>query len=727
VWITAAGMSGIVFTMRFLGWLQVAELAAYDQLFRLRPPEPTDDRIVIVTIDDDDINKLEDWPMTDEKMANLLEILRSYEPRAIGLDIYRDLPVGEGNAALVDVFNSTPNLIGIEKLADKVSIGVQPPEQLLEQDQIGFNNIVLDPDGRVRRSLLFWTVQGQPRESFALKLASLYLEHQGIEPESSPEGYLQLGNTVFPMLGAHDASYVNPDTGGYQILVNFRGSAHSFHRVSLRQVLAGEADPSLFRDRIVLIGSTANSLQDFVLTPYSGDNVSKIDLMSGVELHANFISQILSAVLDGRSLLQGWPEPLEWVWIVGWAVFGSSVSWMLRSPLRISMVVLASTGGLMVTAYAAFLAGWWIPVVPCLITLYGSAIAITGYLAHLEEELQKSKEFLYSVINTIPDPVFVKDRQHRWIVLNEAYSRFVGYPVEELLEKNEFDVLPQEQAQHFWEQENLIFHSGEQNEIEEQITDMRGYTYHIATKRSLHKDSAGNVLLVGVMRDITQRKRIESELRRTTEELARSNAELKQAGDNLRQMAYHDVLTGLPNRKLLEDQLRTALIATRTHHKLVAVLFLDLDGFKLINDSYGHKIGDLLLQAVANRLIGCLRASDTVARLGGDEFVVVLPGMPDPKSVVIVAEKILKTLSTNFALEDKIIQLTTSIGVSLYPLDTEEEDLLLIQADGAMYRAKECGKNRYAFSEAVEATYLQNHEAPHNLEPDKSLVDQQND
>jgi diguanylate cyclase (GGDEF)-like protein/PAS domain S-box-containing protein len=698
VWLTSVGVAGSVLALRLLGLLQPIELAALDQLFGLHPTEPFDDRIVIIEINDQDIHQIKAWPIPDRVMADLLQRVRSQQPSAIGLDIYRDIPIEPGHQELQEVFETTPNLIGIEKLTDLYSAGVQPPEKLADQNQIGFNNVVVDADGRVRRALLYWSVDGKNHTSFALSLAGIYLKSQGITPQPAAVNpkYLQLGQGVFRMFQSNDGGYVRSNAGGYQILSNFH-RIQSFKTVSVRDVLAGQVDPQMFHNRIVLIGSTASSLRDFFYTPFSRGSSDSAPRMAGVVLHANFIHQILEAALEGRSPIQVWAKPWEWLWIFVWSWIGASLTRKTRSPGQSALIVLFAAGSLVGICLLLFLGGWWLPLVPPLLTLGGSVITVTWYLAHLEEELKKSKEFLNSVINTIPDPVFVKNRNHNWIVLNDAYCRLIGYPLEMLLEKSDYDFFSSTQAIAFWQQDDLTFNTGIEQETEETFTDARGMTYLIATKRSLHKDAAGNLFLVGVIRDITQRKRVEEDLRRTAADLVRSNAELRQAEDQLRQMAYHDGLTGLPNRKLLHDRLVQSVERVQSHGQIMALLFLDLDGFKRINDSHGHMTGDLLLKAVAQRLIGCLRSSDTVARLGGDEFVVMLPAVPTVQDVVRVADKIIHTLAQNFVLQGKTIAVTTSIGISLYPLDSQEIDNLMVKADLAMYQAKKLGKNRYEF------------------------------
>ncbi len=701
VWIAASAIAGTILGIRAAGFLQTWELSTLDLFFRMRPAEVVDDRIVIVGMDEEDIRQF-NWPIADQKMARLLQMIQAAQPQAIGLDIYRDLPVEPGYAELMNAFRTIPNLVGIEQLKDLSGSGVEPPPALSQLDQVGFNNVVYDADRKIRRSVLYWNRNGKGKaeESFALKLALLYLQPRGIEavevPRSKPKT-LQLGKAVFPPIKPNAGVYAQADTGGYQILVNYRGTTGHFRTVKMREVLTGDVPLQLFRDRIVLIGSTATSLKDFSATPYS--SWQKLPaFMAGVEIQANFISQILSAALEGRTLLKPLPEPIEWAWVWVWAVVGTGLSWKLRSTKRTAIAIGLSSIVLGGVSWGAFWVGWIVPLVPNLLALFGSGVAVISYIAHSQEELKRSKEFLHRVINSIPDPVFVKDERHRWVVLNEAYSRFLGKPIEELIEKSDHDVFPEHEADVFQQQDELVFRYEHELEHEEEFTSIDGVTYHIATKRSLHKDSAGNLFLVGVIRDITHRKTVEDELRRTTVELSRSNAELRLSQDRLSYLANHDALTGLPNRNFLSERLEQCLEWAKENDQKLALLFLDLDGFKKINDTLGHSVGDLLLQAVSKRLTGCLRTSDTVARLGGDEFVVLLPTIPDEQDVVTVAEKILSTLAQSFAISGQTLSVTTSIGIGIYPTHTMELEGLMEMADAAMYEAKRSGKNQFVFA-----------------------------
>jgi diguanylate cyclase (GGDEF)-like protein/PAS domain S-box-containing protein len=156
-------------------------------------------------------------------------------------------------------------------------------------------------------------------------------------------------------------------------------------------------------------------------------------------------------------------------------------------------------------------------------------------------------------------------------------------------------------------------------------------------------------------------------------------------------LAQHDFLTDLPNRLLLNDRITQAISLSRRHGKHLAVLFLDLDGFKYINDALGHEIGDKVLKLVAQRLVGCVRASDTVSRHGGDEFVILLSEVADPGDAAFIAEKILAALAMPYAISERNVHLSASIGISIYPQDGDDADALIKSADAAMYQAKRKG------------------------------------
>lgn len=389
----------VVFTLRLTGLLQLLELATLDQLFTLRPQEAVDQRIVIVTIDEPDIEKLRQYPISDAKLAQLINNLKQYRPSAIGLDIYRDLPTPPGEAALDRVFATTPNLIGVQKASNSQdSKPVAAPPALKQRDQVGANDLLLDPDGKVRRIFLAVDEQpGQPVFSFGFKLAYQYLEQRGIPSNLTPDGNIFAGKAVFKPFESNDGGYVRVQSSGYQVLINYRGEIQHFQTIGVMDVLENRIPPDLIRDRIVLIGNIAESHKDLFYTPVGSYLLKPPVRMPGVVIHANLVSQILSSAIDGRQLIHTLPEWAEWIWIIGWIAIGAVLSWQQRQTTggttllllkRFRLTLAASL--LLASVYLAFLAGWWISLVPALMGFTGAAFSIVGYLAHNAAEMRRT-------------------------------------------------------------------------------------------------------------------------------------------------------------------------------------------------------------------------------------------------------------------------------------------------------------------------------------------------
>jgi diguanylate cyclase (GGDEF)-like protein/PAS domain S-box-containing protein len=169
----------------------------------------------------------------------------------------------------------------------------------------------------------------------------------------------------------------------------------------------------------------------------------------------------------------------------------------------------------------------------------------------------------------------------------------------------------------------------------------------------------------------------------------------RRAEERVEFQAYHDMLTGLPNRLLLRDRLSVAMAHAQRRRQHLALMFLDLDHFKLINDTLGHSAGDRLLQDLAQRLSGCIRQDDTVARVGGDEFTLLFPGLGKGLDAVRMAQKVLKSIAQPFFLDGQELHVTASVGIAIYPEDGKDAEGLMSNADGAMYRAKDLGRNNY--------------------------------
>ena len=371
----ALGVTALILLLRFSGLLQGLEWNLLDQFFRWRPLEPRDARIILVTIDESDLTKVGQWPIPDRVLAQAIAKIKAQNPRAIGLDIYRDLPVEPGHKDLVRLFQSTPNLFGVEKVVEP---RIAPPPTLSQRHQIGFTDQVVDGDGKVRRALLsVRRSDGDVRDSLASKLAQQYLKAEGVNIEESGGKQVRLGKAIFHRFEGNDGGYVRAKSGGYQVLLNFRGPQANFSTVSLEQVLKNQVPLNSFRSRLVIVGATAESLNDLFNTPYSGNWFSSPQPMAGVFLHANIASQIISAALEGRPLLRTGEEPLEWLWILAWAGVGAAVSWWFKSFPGLMSSILLACGGLLAGCYLVFLGSWWVPAVPSLMALLGAAVVLS--------------------------------------------------------------------------------------------------------------------------------------------------------------------------------------------------------------------------------------------------------------------------------------------------------------------------------------------------------------
>ncbi len=392
-------VAGLVILLRMIGLFQSFEWAAYDQYMRLRPALPTDSRIVIVGLTEADVREIGQAIVPDAIYADVIKKVRSQSPRAIGLDIYRDLPVEPGHDELTNIFSTTPNLVGIQKVVGSTGIGkVAPPPTLAALGQVGANDLVTDADNTVRRGLLsVQTANGETTYSFSLYLALLYLEAEGIGPEMVSRDTWWLGKTLFEPFEANDGGYIRADAKGYQQLLNYRGADQAFAHVSVSDVLNDRIPPDWATDKIVMIGAVGDSLRDSVYTPHSSGLLSLPKQMAGVEVHANLTSQIVDAALEGRSLIRSWPEGVEWLWILAWSGIGSGAAQMSLTPRRrkqgmvIGAIAGTSSGlALLGSTYGLFLGGWWVPVVPAMVAMASSAMGAIAYFAHSASDIRRT-------------------------------------------------------------------------------------------------------------------------------------------------------------------------------------------------------------------------------------------------------------------------------------------------------------------------------------------------
>jgi CHASE2 domain-containing sensor protein len=380
-------VTGFIAGIRQLGWLEPLELDVYDRMVQLRPELPPDPRLLMVEITEADLQQLNRPTPSDQDVAQVVANLLEHQPTAVGLDLYRDLPQEPGQEALLEQLQN-PRTIAIMNLGGENTARIPPPPGV-PPERVGFNDFPVDSDGVVRRNLMFASLDNESYTSFSLRLALQYLAQQGVAPQPSDQqpAYMQVNDVVFPFLKPNSGGYQGADTAGYQIMLDYRSAEHLAQTVSFTDVLNGNFDPSWVTDRVVLIGTTAPSGKDLFDTPYTLGQ-RKDYQMAGVTVHGQMVSQLLSAVLDGRSLIWFWPEWGELLWIALWAATGSAVAWFIHHPLRLSMVIIVAIGALSATTWILFTQNAWIPIVApgmALIMAGGATVAYRAYLIQTQQ------------------------------------------------------------------------------------------------------------------------------------------------------------------------------------------------------------------------------------------------------------------------------------------------------------------------------------------------------
>ncbi|UBF26897.1 CHASE2 domain-containing protein [Kovacikia minuta CCNUW1] len=389
VLLAGVATSLLVLAARLAGILQPLELKAFDHLMRSRPPESPDPHLLIVELTEEDIqaqiqrNEKGRGKLSDDSLSLLLKKLEPYQPRLIGLDLYRDFKVDERLPDLAKRLQQSDRLIFICKTPEVakgqvVASGTKPPPEV-PIDRVGFSDVLLDPDDVVRRQLV---VQGlvpnapcATTQSFSFLLARRYLELEKgkdfpIKDPLTAEGTLQLGGVIFPRLGRFAGGYQGIDDAGFQLLLNYRAPdrdpAKIATSITLAKILQDQLSPEemkAFKNRIVLIGSTSFVTgKDYLATPYQ--------TIPGVKIQAQMISQLLSAVLENRPLLQVLPRWVDVLWISLWSAVGGVIVYYFRSPLRLGIASGIAIAGLYLSCLGGLILGHlWIPLIPSAIAL----------------------------------------------------------------------------------------------------------------------------------------------------------------------------------------------------------------------------------------------------------------------------------------------------------------------------------------------------------------------
>ena len=315
-----------------------------------------------------------------------------------------------------------------------------------------------------------------------------------------------------------------------------------------------------------------------------------------------------------------------------------------------------------------------------------NAKKVASLMQAARQDLAESQELLRTIIDTVPVRIFWKDRDSKYLGCNTLFAKDAGLSDQnELIGKSDFDLVWKNEAQGYIDDDKLVIDSGQEKiAYEEQQTHSDGSVIWLNTSKTPLTDEDKNVIgILGTYIDVTKQKE--------------AMLTIQKAKDELGYQAEHDILTGLPNRTLYFDRLHQAIKkASRTNTK-VGVVFIDLDRFKDINDSFGHETGDKVVQQLGERIVQQLRKVDTIARFGGDEFIVLIEDITDITNLSEVLHKLIQSMEVPFNIDHHSLHLTLSAGVSLYPDNGESAEILIRNADTAMYRAKDDGRNTFNF------------------------------
>ena len=431
-------------TFNSLGWLQISERKLYDFYLRLRPQESQEQNIIIVGLNERDIKKF-GFPLDDKTLATLLTKIKAQNPRVIGLDLHRNVNISpRNNEQLDDIFSSTPQLIGVEKTdgGNRNYQSISPPIELEKLGQTGASEIIEDGEsGIVRRGYLYVqkSSESEMLPSFAGAIALKYLEEDNIFPTGYGENnYLKLGNAVFPMLQSNRLFYASSAIDNYQTIINYQSRSDKLLQVSVSEVLENKVADNFFQDRIVLIGTTAETIKDIYTTPYDYDAVN-FGFSYGVEIHANLVSQLINSALNNRVVIKFLPMYWQYGGMLFLLIAASFVSWCLYYQQEFSnqkktlipfISSFFSTIAILVAGYLFLLFGWWIPTVTSLVIIVSSQAGI--YIFIKLENLKKANTILAKKVKERTKDLEAAQQKilsQEKLALYQKMSRYVAHEI----------------------------------------------------------------------------------------------------------------------------------------------------------------------------------------------------------------------------------------------------------------------------------------------------------
>ncbi len=622
--------------------------------------------IVIVAIDEQSLLELGRWPWPRSIHARLVDELTAANAKVIGLDLMfsePDLNDPGSDARLATALRDSNRVILPLAYGQIGGIGLAEtvPQQELVAAAAGLGHVDLPLDGDgVNRGVFLKAGLGTPYWSF-FALAML----EWAEPDR--------GQIV--QVSKHKRNnFLYAWEGEQWFLTPYSGPPGHYQQVSYSDVLDGKPSGEFFRDKFVLVGVTAAGLGSSIATPVSAFSQP----MSGVEINAN----VLDALRQGL-MLQHF-HPLLTMLITGLLVLLAILSYFYLRPrtallcggMMLLMTIVISALLLRVTHH------WFPPSAALLVLVLSYPLWSWRRIETATHALFLEQERATVTLQSIADAVITTDSKHRVEYLNPVAEAMLGYTASEargMQFDRVFRVVDEDSRAPL---KFPIYECTNGNQpliLSESnlLVSSNGHEYNVHALATPIRDRRNHVTGIAItFSDVSERRRMTQQMH---------------------YQATHDALTQLPNRMLLHGLLEHSIERANRSGLSLAILFLDLDDFKKVNDGLGHTAGDLLLVKVVERVKACARKNDTFARLGGDEFIVLLEDLADEETVVLVARKILKVLEAPFQIQEREFVISASTGISFYPKDGNTPEILLQNADTAMYRAKESGRNNFQF------------------------------
>ncbi len=643
-------------------WLKKWDYVIYDTHLK-QWSHPAPDDIIIIAIDKKSLVTLGRWPWSRQVHARLLDILHQAGSKAVALNIIfseSDQSDHRADHILADALRQHGRVV-LPVLPEQDQLHAQLTETLpipilaAAAARLGHVDVELDEDGVNRHMFLKAGLDSAKWPQLAV--AMLELEGTDITPPSNDHPPKQ--------------NLIGTWVRDYSALLPYAGPPGHFQRISYADVLMGNVPPETFRNKFVLVGATAAGLGDALPTPVSGFGQA----MPGVEIQAN----ILDSLRHNRSVQ---PLALPWQFLLTGILVLSSLFLYAR---------LSPGGSLLVTIILLIL-----PVVFSILLLrnlylwFPPSAALLGLalsyplwswrrLVAATRSLLAQKERAQVTLHSIGDAVIATDAEGVVEYINPAAESLTGWTGKQAQGRainTLFHVINEQSREDITEPVSRCLQAGRSITYPDHsaVLSRDGNEERaIRATASPIRNQQGDVLgAVIVFNDVTETRRMAKQME---------------------YQATHDALTELPNRILLQVQLQAAIERSIRSGLQFVLLFVDLDRFKSVNDAFGHTIGDSLLKSAGIRLKDCSRKIDMVARFGGDEFVIVLENIHHEAQVTSIATKVRKALEQPYMIEERECFITASIGISLFPKDGQDAETLLKNADAAMYRAKEKGRN----------------------------------